>query len=105
MDMAKHRKSLKKPRSLAFSRQFGICCYCDQPMWSGNPHEFALKYKITMGQAKRFQCTGEHLKAHKDGGRQHKIISSRPVGFVTITGTKGKSRRLRINIGNWSSIA
>ncbi|MGZ8187831.1 MAG: HNH endonuclease [Methylosarcina sp.] len=66
--MAKPRTSLVIPRSLAFSRQSGICCYCKYPMWSGSPHEFALKHKITIGQAKRFQCTGEHLKAHKDGG-------------------------------------
>jgi len=37
-------------------------------MWSEDPHDFALKHKITLAQAKRFQCTGEHLKAYKDGG-------------------------------------
>jgi hypothetical protein len=68
MDMAKHRKPLKKPRSIAFSRQAGRCCYCNEPMWSKDPHVFALKHKISIDQAKRFQCTGEHLKAHKDGG-------------------------------------
>jgi hypothetical protein len=66
--MAK-RKSLVKPRSIAFSRQAGLCYYCDQPMWSEDPWEFASKYKITIGQAKRFQCTGEHLRAHQDGGK------------------------------------
>jgi 5-methylcytosine-specific restriction endonuclease McrA len=66
--MAKPRKSPIKQRSTAFNRQAGLCFYCSQPMWSEDPHEFALKYKITLGQAKRFQCTGEHLKAHQDGG-------------------------------------
>jgi hypothetical protein len=66
--MAKPRKSLIKQRSTAFIRQAGYCYYCSYPMWSENPHEFALKHKITLGQAKRYQCTGEHLKAHKDGG-------------------------------------
>lgn len=66
--MAKSRKSLVVPRSIAFSRQSGRCFYCSQPMWSENLHEFALKHKITLGQAKCFQCTGEHLKAHQDGG-------------------------------------
>ncbi|MGZ8220847.1 MAG: HNH endonuclease [Methylobacter sp.] len=47
-------------------------------MWSGNPHEFASKHKITLGQAKRFQCTGEHLRAHQDGGssKQHNIVAA-----------------------------
>lgn len=67
--MAKPRKSLIKPRSTAFNRQAGLCFYCSQPMWSEDPHEFASKYKITLGQARRFQCTGEHLKAHQDGGK------------------------------------
>lgn len=66
--MAKPRKSLVKPRSNAFITQSGRCFYCNEPMWSEDPHEFALKHKITLSQAKRFQCTGEHLKAHKDGG-------------------------------------
>lgn len=66
--MTKSRKPLSKPRSIAFSSQSGYCFYCSQPMWSENPLEFASKYKITLGQAKRFQCTGEHLVAHHNGG-------------------------------------
>jgi len=66
--MAKTRKSLVTPRTIAFIRQEGICFYCKQPMWSGNPHEFASKFKISLAQAKRFRCTGEHLKAHCEGG-------------------------------------
>ena len=73
--MAKSRKSLVKPRSIAFSRQNGRCFYCGQPMWSKDPSEFASKYKITHGQARCFQCTGEHLIAHQDGGSaSHKNI-------------------------------
>jgi 5-methylcytosine-specific restriction endonuclease McrA len=76
--MAKSRKSLSVPRSLAFSNQSGRCFYCNEPMWAENPHEFALKHKITLGQAKHFQCTGEHLKAHKDGGTadQNNIVAA-----------------------------
>jgi 5-methylcytosine-specific restriction endonuclease McrA len=66
--MTRPRKSLAKTRSIAFSNQSGYCFYCSQPMWSENPLEFASKHKITLGQAKRFQCTGEHLKAHHEGG-------------------------------------
>lgn len=76
--MAKQRKSLIKPRSTAFKRQNGRCFYCNQPMWSGNPLEFASRHNITVDQAKRFMCTGEHLKAHKDGGRadQRNIVAA-----------------------------
>ena len=66
--MSKSRKSLVKPRSKAFSRQNGYCYYCGQPMWNGNPENYASKYNLTLTQTKNFQCTGEHLKAHKDGG-------------------------------------
>ncbi|MGB5079626.1 MAG: HNH endonuclease [Burkholderiales bacterium] len=37
-------------------------------MWSDNPLEFASKHGITLGQARRFQCTGEHLVARQNGG-------------------------------------
>lgn len=67
--MARHRKSLVKPRSIAFTKQNGRCFYCNQPMWFGNPLEFASRHNITIGQAKLLMCTGEHLKAHKDGGK------------------------------------
>ena len=76
--MSVSRKSLIKPRSIAFSRQSGCCFYCGQPMWSGSPVEFASKHKITIGQAKRFQCTGEHLTPHHDGGTssQNNIVAA-----------------------------
>jgi len=37
-------------------------------MWISNPLEFATKHNITPAQAKRLQCTGEHLEARQDGG-------------------------------------
>ncbi|MBW8328692.1 MAG: HNH endonuclease [Thiobacillus sp.] len=37
-------------------------------MWTNNPHEFANAYGITLKQARRFQCTGEHLVARQEGG-------------------------------------
>uniref|UniRef100_UPI00402B58C3 HNH endonuclease n=1 Tax=Methylomonas sp. PHL2-19 TaxID=3438878 RepID=UPI00402B58C3 len=74
--MAQRRKSLIKPRSIAFSRQRGRCYYCDQPMATGNLIEFSAKYKITPNQAKLLRCTGEHLKAHHEGG------STKPTNIV-----------------------
>ena len=66
--MPKPRKSLKKPRSLAFVVQKGSCYYCGQPMWNADPLALISKYSISHRQAKLLQCTGEHLVAHKDGG-------------------------------------
>lgn len=63
-----NRTSLVCPRSIAYSRQSGLCFYCNCPMWSGNLNEFVAKCGISISQAKALQCTGEHLKAHKDGG-------------------------------------
>ncbi len=63
-----NRKSLARPRSIAYSRQSGLCFYCGCPMWSGDPNVFITKYGITPSQAKDLECTGEHLKARQDGG-------------------------------------
>ncbi len=55
-------------RATAFSRQAGLCFYCNMPMWTDNPQEFALKQGFTLKQAERFQCTAEHLQARQEGG-------------------------------------
>ena len=62
------RKSLKTPRSVAYSLQNGCCYYCNQPMCDNDPEKFATKHNITPGQAKLLRCTGEHLIPHQDGG-------------------------------------
>jgi 5-methylcytosine-specific restriction endonuclease McrA len=59
---------LVRPRTHAFAHQSGRCYYCGMPMWADNPLEFANAHGITLGQAKRLQCTGEHLVARQDGG-------------------------------------
>ena len=66
--MSKPRKSLKKPRQIAFVRQNGKCCYCHQPMWNANPTEYAERHSLSPGRTSLMRCTGEHLIAHKDGG-------------------------------------
>jgi len=66
--MSTSRKSLIKPRTKAFIHQQGNCYYCNQPMWQNDPDKFSSKYNITLKQSKRYQCTGEHLIAHQDGG-------------------------------------
>jgi len=59
---------IPKNRLLAFERQKGRCYYCDVPMWYEKLPEFAGNYGIRESQAKRFQCTAEHLLARQDGG-------------------------------------
>lgn len=59
---------LVRPRTHSFAHQSGRCYYCGMPMWADNPLEFANAHGITLGQAKRLQCTGEHLVARQDGG-------------------------------------
>lgn len=61
--------TLIKSRFKAFNVQLGRCIYCELPMWLDDPTAFAKKYKITIKQAKLFQCTAEHLKAKQDGGK------------------------------------
>ena len=61
-------RPLVRPRPHAFANQSGRCYYCGMPMWADDPQEFANQHGITLGQAKRFQCTGEHLVARQDGG-------------------------------------
>src|SRR4249919_3540196 len=61
-------KSFIRSRSLAFARQRGFCFYCESPIWADSAQCFTTKYRITLAQAKQFQCTGEHLIARQDGG-------------------------------------
>lgn len=62
------RKSLVRPRTIAYTRQSGRCFYCDLPMWTDNPANFASTHGLSVAQVRRLQCTGEHLQAHQDGG-------------------------------------
>ena len=67
--MAAQSKTLIKSRSTAFNRQGGRCFYCDYPMWRGALEPFAQLRGMTLGQARQFQCTAEHLLARQDGGK------------------------------------
>lgn len=61
--------SIKSLRSKAYSRQAGCCHYCGFPMWQSDPTVFAQSYALTLPQARRFQCTAEHVMARQDGGK------------------------------------
>jgi hypothetical protein len=38
-------------------------------MWRGALEPFAQLHGMTLGQARQFQCTAEHLLARQDGGK------------------------------------
>ncbi|MCA2376975.1 HNH endonuclease [Agrobacterium sp. 22-211-1] len=63
------KNKLKNLRKQATQRQGGRCFYCERPMWDTNPQEFIVRYGISPGLAKRFQCTAEHVEARRDGGK------------------------------------
>ncbi|MCL7943442.1 HNH endonuclease [Marinobacter sp. ATCH36] len=37
-------------------------------MWQNNIGQYARKHGISLARARFFQCTGEHLVAHSEGG-------------------------------------
>ena len=61
-------KSLSRFRATAFSEQGGLCYYCNQSMWLLDVARFAAEFGLTLGQAKLFRCTAEHLVPRCDGG-------------------------------------
>ena len=63
---------IKKLRSDAFRSQSGLCYYCKSAMWLNDIKSFAIKHSISINEAKRFQCTAEHLTARCDGGSNMK---------------------------------
>ncbi len=61
-------KSIARIRDKKFRRQAGLCFYCALPMWTGDPEPFAQQHGLTQAQARRLQCTAEHLLPRQDGG-------------------------------------
>jgi hypothetical protein len=59
-------------RTRAFLRQRGLCFYCDLPMWRSEPTRFAVARRLTLSQAREYQCTGEHLMARCEGGTDNR---------------------------------
>jgi hypothetical protein len=76
--MIKPRKSLKNPRRNAFQLQNGACFYCGCPMWTADATEFAQLHSISPKNLSKFQCTGEHLTPHSEGGscNQRNIVAA-----------------------------
>lgn len=60
---------LRATRAHAFNKQKGRCCYCGHPMWLTDAAAFAIRQGLTRRQAEHFRCTGEHLVARCDGGK------------------------------------
>ncbi|WP_370258285.1 HNH endonuclease [Marinobacter nauticus] len=47
-------------------------------MWQDNIERYAKEHGISLARAKHFQCTGEHLVAHSEGGpaSQENIVAA-----------------------------
>jgi hypothetical protein len=58
----------RRLRSAAFEAQSGRCFYCAQPMYLDDPKRFALCFGLTLGHARLFRCTAEHLLPAQNGG-------------------------------------
>jgi hypothetical protein len=59
----------KSARNAAFEVQRGLCYWCLHPMWRCDHKSYAALHGLTAKQARRFQCTAEHLVARRDGGK------------------------------------
>ena len=71
--MANNHK-LRRFRKVAARRQRHRCHYCDVPMWSKNPVQFAELHGLREEDAGHFQCTAEHVIARRDGGGERRNI-------------------------------
>jgi 5-methylcytosine-specific restriction endonuclease McrA len=61
-------KKLQKIRNSKFGLQGGRCFYCCQPMWCGNPADFADTHGLRVARTRYLQATAEHLVARSEGG-------------------------------------
>ncbi|KGQ18122.1 HNH endonuclease [Lysobacter dokdonensis DS-58] len=65
---------LRRFRKAAARRQQHRCHYCDAPMWTRNPWQFAQRHGLTLEDCAHFQCTAEHVVARRDGGGEVRNI-------------------------------
>ncbi|MDK8463079.1 HNH endonuclease [Marinobacter sp. SS13-12] len=82
-------------------------------MWVSDVESYAAYHSISIKQASFFQCTGEHLVAHCDGGRANR---SNIVAACKFCNTKRHCRKRpedpvsyafyvqrRLNKGSWNN--
>jgi len=81
-------RNISKQRLAAFKKQSGKCYYCGSKMWLKNRKRFALEHDISEIEASRFQCTGEHLLAKSDGGKNSYKNIIAACFFATVHGIK-----------------
>lgn len=60
--------TLRNLRLRAYDAQCGRCFYCHFPMWIANAAQFARSWGMSLAEARRFQCTAEHLVPVAEGG-------------------------------------
>nr|WP_199918517.1 HNH endonuclease [Pseudomonas veronii] len=83
-------------------------------MWSDDVGCFAILHKISIKQARRLQCTAEHLTARQDGGKDE--VSNIVAACVTCNGGRHKIKDVpdpdeyrmlvqkRLSAGKWHSM-
>jgi 5-methylcytosine-specific restriction endonuclease McrA len=64
MSIHTRRKFLQQ----AFTKQNGLCFYCQLPMWEHGDAEFPRRHRLSVRSARQLKCTAEHLIAQQDGG-------------------------------------
>jgi hypothetical protein len=84
--------SIRRLRQQAYNQQNGLCYYCQFPMWTATPSEFARAHCLSLGEARKFQCTAEHLLPVAQGGcdTPENIVAA----CAFCNGTRHKARRI-----------
>ena len=60
---------LSRLRESSLQRQRGRCFYCNVLLAPAKSEAFAKRFNLSPDQVRPLQCTAEHLKPRKDGGK------------------------------------
>ena len=63
---------LVRHREAKMRAQGGLCHYCGQAMWSGDPGSFRAAFGVSAKGAHLHRCTAEHLTPRSAGGSDRK---------------------------------
>lgn len=94
-------RPLVRPRTHAFANQSGRGYYCGALMWADDRRHFDDRHRITLGQAKSLQCTGEHLVARQGGGSSGRSNSLLPACYAIGAAIAARTRYLLIATCSW----
>ena len=60
---------LVRLREISSQRQRGRCFYCQVLLAPARLETFAQRFQLSLAQVRGLQCTAEHLRARKNGGK------------------------------------